>query len=298
MKTKTFLPLFIFLHAFAVHATVHEVHVADFHFAPANFDAIVGDTVRWIWDNGTHTTTGTSVNIPQGADTWDAPMDGSNQSFEYVIKVAGDYFYFSKLDGDMSASFTATGTLPVQLINLQVNNAKNNNALISWSTASEQNTSYFSVQRSIDAKNFIEIAKVKAAQNSSDIKHYSYSDNYADTKQSLYYKIITVDADGNKTESSVVMFKNITGTTILVTSISPNPVNNPCNLNVQFNVDKPEKIFVQVYNTNGSLITHLYVNAVAGSNNNHLDLNNLSPGIYKIIFKLNEITDIKTIVVQ
>ncbi len=297
MKTKLFLPLFIFLNAFAVHATVHEVHVADFHFAPAQFDAIVGDTVKWIWDNGTHTTTGTSVNIPSGADTWDAPIDASNQSFEYVIKVAGTYFYFSKPDGDMSASFTATGTLPVQLINLQANITKNNNALISWSTATEQNTSYFSVQRSNDSKNFIEIAQVKAAQNSSALKHYSYTDNNTGASQLLYYKIITVDVDGRKTESSVVMFKTNSNTAKLVMSFGPNPVSNPCNLNVQFNIDKPEKILVQVYNTSGSLITHLYINATAGSNN-HLHLNNLSPGIYKIIFGLNEITDIKTIVVQ
>jgi plastocyanin len=297
MKTKTFLSFFILLHALTLHATVHEVHVADFHFTPGHFDAIVGDTVKWIWDNGTHTTTGTSVNIPHGADTWDAPMDVLNQSFEYVIKVAGDYFYFSKLDGDMSASFTATGTLPVQLINLQVNNTKNNNALISWSTASEQNTSYFSVQRSSDSKKFIEIAKVEAAQNSSVIKHYSYTDNNAIIAQSLYYKIITVDADGSKTESPVVMFKNNPNTAKLVLSVGPNPVNNSGNLNVQFNIDKPEKIFVQVYNMNGSLIKQLYIDA-AGSNHNWLHLGDLSAGMYNIIFRLHTIAESKTIIVQ
>src|SRR5215471_3225439 len=107
MKTKIFLLFSAFLNALAATATIHEVDVADFHFTPAQFDALVGDTVKWIWTSGTHTTTGTSVNIPPGADSWDAPIDASNQSFEYIIKVAGTYFYFSKLDGDMSASFTA-----------------------------------------------------------------------------------------------------------------------------------------------------------------------------------------------
>ena len=298
MKTKFFLSLFIFFTAVAVHATIHEVHVADFHFTPGHFDAIVGDTVKWTWDNGTHTTTGTSVNIPQGADTWDAPMDASNQSFEYVIKIAGDYFYFSKLDGDMSASFTATGTLPVQLINLEVTNTKNNNALISWSTATEQNTSYFSIQRSTNAKDFIEIGKVNAAQNSPVIKQYSYVDNNINTDLTQFYKIITVDLDGSKTASGVVMFKNIKAATKLIASLSPNPISNPCMLNVQFNIAQPEKILVQVYNTNGSLIKETYINAVAGINNNYLYLGDLSQGIYKLLFRLQQTTDTETIVVQ
>jgi plastocyanin len=298
MKTKFFLPFFVFLNAFAANATIHEVHVADFHFTPAHFDAIVGDTVKWILDNGTHTTTGTSVNIPQGADTWDAPIDASNQSFEYIIKIAGDYFYFSKLDGDMSASFSATGVLPVKLINLQVTNTKNDKALITWGIASEQNTSYFSIQRSTDAKDFIEVAKVNAAQNSTVIKQYSYIDNNISADQTLFYKIITVDLDGNKTASNVVVFKNNTVAAKLVASLSPNPVSNPCNLNVQFNIVQPEKILIQVYSFNGSLIKETYINARTGANNNYLYLGGISRGVYKILFRSRQITDTETIAVQ
>jgi plastocyanin len=298
MKTKLFLPLCILLNAFAAHATIHEVHVADFHFTPTHFDAIVGDTVKWILDNGTHTTTGTSVNIPQGAETWDAPIDASSQSFEYTITIAGDYFYFSKLDGDMSASFTATGVLPVKFIDLQVTTTKNNKALITWSTAVEQNTSYFSIQRSINAKDFIEIAKVNAARNSSVTKQYSYIDDNVNTDQTLFYKIITVDADGSRTASDVVVFQNATLAAKLVTSLGPNPVSNPCNLNLQFNIVQPEKILVQVYNSGGSLIRETYINAATGTNNNHLHLGELPRGVYKILFRSHQITAIETIAVQ
>src|SRR5689334_2620351 len=92
MKAIILLLSIIFLNTLTGKATVHKVHVADFHFTPGQFDAVVGDTVLWIEDNGTHTTTGTAVNIPAGADTWDAPIDASHQSFQYVIKVAGSYF--------------------------------------------------------------------------------------------------------------------------------------------------------------------------------------------------------------
>jgi plastocyanin len=177
MKTNIYLLLLACLHFTIVRATTHTVHVSDHQFIPAAFNCITGDTVLWVWDNGTHTTTTNAANIPAGAAVWDEPIDASNQSFQYVITVPGTYFYFSKLDGDMSASFTATGTLPVQLVNFNVTNTANNKALISWNTVTEQNTSYFSIQRSTDAIKFTEIAKLNAAGNTTTVKSYSYTDN-------------------------------------------------------------------------------------------------------------------------
>jgi len=297
MKTKTFLSVFIFLNAFTAQATVHEVHVADFHFTPGQFDAIVGDTVKWIWDNGTHTTTGTAVNIPFGADTWDEPIDASHPSFEYVIKVAGSYFYFSKLDGDMSASFDATGILPVQLINFKITPAAFNKTLLSWNTVEEQNSAWFSIQRSSDTKRFTEIAQVPSAGNSSVLKYYSYTDNSNSKDEYVYYKIVTVDKDGNKTASDILSFKTNVSAANLVACLSPNPVSSPYDLNVQLNISKSEKILVQLYTAGGSLIKHLYMDATPGSNSK-LRLGNISAGIYTIVFRLHTITESKTIVIQ
>src|SRR6201999_3209775 len=113
--------------------------------------------------------------IPIGVEPWDEPINSSNKSFIYVIKVAGDYTYFCKKHGDQIASFTATGTLAVQMISLQVVNSNNNKALISWSTITEQNTSYFSIEKSTDAKKFSEIAQINAAGNSTSLQQYSYT---------------------------------------------------------------------------------------------------------------------------
>jgi hypothetical protein len=295
MKTKIFLLLLVFFNALIVKATIHEVHVADFHFDPVLFNALVGDSVKFIWDNGDHTTT--SSTIPTGAAAWDEPVNSSHTTFIYVITVAGNYTYFCKKHGDQIASFTATGTLPVQLTNLQVTNTKNNKALLTWSTVTEQNTSYFSIQISTDAKSFIEIARVNAAGNSSVLKQYNYTDNNISSNQILYYKIITVDKDGSKTSSAIIAFKNNLNTSGLVTLLSPNPVKNPCDLNVQFNIDQTEKIFIQIYNASGIVIKQVYINVMPGLNN-QLHLNNLLPGVYTIKFQLHNTTDTKTLVVQ
>lgn len=79
------------------------VSVIDFAFSPSSFTAIVGDTVMWVWGNGTHTTTSTSV--PAGANSWDSPINSSSTSFTYVIAVAGTYNFKCTIH-----SFTGTFT--------------------------------------------------------------------------------------------------------------------------------------------------------------------------------------------
>lgn len=94
-------------------ATVINVSVANFSFTPASFTATVGDTIKWIWVSGTHTTTSTSV--PAGAATWDNPITSSSTSFEYIITTPGTYNYWCSIHTTaMEGSFTVTpASVPV-----------------------------------------------------------------------------------------------------------------------------------------------------------------------------------------
>jgi plastocyanin len=88
-------------------ATVHEVEVSNFSFTPNTLnDVFVGDTVRFIWVSGTHTTTSTSV--PQGAAAWDEPITSNNTEYDYVVEVLGNYaFVCTPHPGSMTGTFTA-----------------------------------------------------------------------------------------------------------------------------------------------------------------------------------------------
>ena len=37
--------------------TTHTVHVSNYQFKPATVNAVVGDKIKWVWDEGGHTTT-------------------------------------------------------------------------------------------------------------------------------------------------------------------------------------------------------------------------------------------------
>jgi plastocyanin len=129
MKTSTVFISFtfltiLFLLTINVYAVKHVVLVGNFSFNPASVNATVGDTIRWVWSAGTHTTTSTTV--PAGAAAWDAPITTANRSFEYKITIAGNYSYFCKIHGlGMSGTVTAaniTPTLAVSPVNQNVSN--------------------------------------------------------------------------------------------------------------------------------------------------------------------------------
>ncbi|MGI8893206.1 MAG: plastocyanin/azurin family copper-binding protein [Bacteroidia bacterium] len=89
-------------------ATVHTITVSDFQFSPAALNVMVGDTISWQWQNGSHTTT-SNTNIPSGAQPWNSPMTNNNIIFNYTVTVAGNYEYFCQPHaGFMTGSFTAS----------------------------------------------------------------------------------------------------------------------------------------------------------------------------------------------
>ncbi len=109
MKKIYTLFLFTALTSFAQNAqgSVWLVTVEAFSFNPNNLPNVVcGDTIHWMWQAGTHTTTSTS--IPGGAPSWNAPINGSNTTFDYIVpNIAGVYNYVCTPHG-FTGSFTVT----------------------------------------------------------------------------------------------------------------------------------------------------------------------------------------------
>ncbi len=111
MKKYTLLLLFNLLSATilvtsSAYAVKHVVSVSNFQFSPPSTTASVGDTMRWVWVSGFHTTTSTI--IPIGAAPWDSPITSSNQVFEYKLTVGGTYNYKCSIHASMLGSITVT----------------------------------------------------------------------------------------------------------------------------------------------------------------------------------------------
>lgn len=297
LNVRLLVLLFSLLMLSKANATIHPVIVSNYYFSPFSFDAVVGDTVLWVWDKGMHTTTATD-NIPAGAQSWDAPIDEGDTTFQYVITVAGDYTYYCKFHPDMVGTFSASGSLPVKLSDFSVTPLKDLMALITWTTTSEENASYFSLEKSVDAVQFKSIAKINAVGNSSVSRTYSYIDNIDTKNEKLYYRLAITDKDGKVNLSDIITLNSIIDDGKLISYFGPNPVSNPCKLNIQFKADINGKMLVFVYNLSGSLIKQTEIEATVGLNDKVLLLGNLSAGIYKVVCKLNNRSETKTILVQ
>ena len=95
------------------HAVTHIVTQQGTTFSPNAMVVNVGDTVRWEWTAGTHTTT--SISVPVGAATWDSPLTMGNPFFEYEVTVEGVYAYkcIPHESMGMLGGFVAAGVTPV-----------------------------------------------------------------------------------------------------------------------------------------------------------------------------------------
>jgi hypothetical protein len=115
----------------------------------------------------------------------------------------------------------------------------NQNILLEWSTATETNNDYFSIERSIDGINWQIFTIVDGAGNSSSLKNYSVIDEdpYNDIS---YYRSKQTDFDGNFRYSTIIFVKKCVQD-ITELAIYPNPANETLNLSFggeSFNKDK------------------------------------------------------------
>jgi plastocyanin len=108
---KIYLLIFSVLTALYGNAAVYTIFVSDNSFTPANQNAQSGDTIRWVWQSGSHSTT--SLTIPSCASPWDAPINSTSTSFQLVLPptCAGTYNYHCKFHPTVM-----TGILNVTLV--------------------------------------------------------------------------------------------------------------------------------------------------------------------------------------
>lgn len=74
-------------------AATHTVNVSNFAYEPANLKIAVGDTVRWVWSDGTHTVTeGTDCTAKAGG--FDSARHTASFTYEHTFEAAGKFDYF------------------------------------------------------------------------------------------------------------------------------------------------------------------------------------------------------------
>ncbi|MEP6846513.1 MAG: plastocyanin/azurin family copper-binding protein, partial [Panacibacter sp.] len=279
MKKFTLVTALIICSFSIASATTIIVRVSDFQFKAKTVNAKVGDTIKWVWKGGIHTTT--SVSIPAGAVAWNRPMDSAHKTFKYILRVAGTYQYQCTFHAPfMVGTLNVTTPLAAGLNGFAVN-GDNLKAILNWKTITSKEVAYFSVERSTDGDNFREIKRVLPSIGNV----YSFVDNEA-TGKYVYYQLKMVDTRGITEFTDIKMNTRDVTFDKLVTSLSPNPISSPGHLMLQFNSDIEGSMRVQLFAQNGRLIKEANMWASKGVNNGHFHMGDLPSGTYYILCSL------------
>jgi hypothetical protein len=176
---------------------------------------------------------------------------------------------FPPVTGPTTCSGTCT-VLPITLIYFEAK-TDNSDIQLNWSTASELNFDYFSLQRSIDGTSFNEITQVKGNGTTDEAHNYSYEDKDPIIGRS-YYRLTSNDFDGYQQTFKVVSV-DYRGEKRF--SLSPNPTDGST-VKLNFNFANDANAQVTIYDNMGSVIG---VYQVSGSGSINFD-NALKSGIY------------------
>jgi hypothetical protein len=168
--------------------------------------------------------------------------------------------------------------LPISLINFDAKKNGNTTAL-SWSTLSETNNDFFTVERTTDGVNYIELDKVDGAGNHNGILNYSTEDtNPVNGKN--YYRLKQTDFDGNFEYSKLVLveFEGIKSQKSI--SLYPNPSNGN-NVNVSISgVHNKSLIILRLSNSTGAEVYNSNLTAASDFANVQLQTSELANGMY------------------
>lgn len=149
----------------------------------------------------------------------------------------------------------STHPLPIQLINFDAKFNANKQVDVVWSTATETNNDYFTVERSTDGLNFELLETVKGAGTSSSLLKYAIVD-YNPFSGTSYYRLKQTDFDGKFSYSNIVSVKPISDIAdFTLFTIYPNPATADDYFTLYFSkVSQPKNILVVVTDIHGKVL--------------------------------------------
>ena len=134
--------------------------------------------------------------------------------------------------------------LPIDLISFEAN-VNDDRVDIKWITATEINNDFFTVERSVDTKTWIEVVVTAGAGNSNQLMEYFEAD-YEPLTDISYYRLKQTDYNGDYSYSNIVPVKYVIDVSVDGTiSLYPSPVSVGETMHIKFkNIFEAELLVV------------------------------------------------------
>jgi hypothetical protein len=171
----------------------------------------------------------------------------------------------------LSCNSPAGVPLPVELLSF-TGKCENGHILMEWSTGSETNNNFFTLEKLDDAFNWQVIDQMKGAGNSSVILYYSFMDEVP-SKGAITYRLTQTDYNGQVTVFNPIIVESC-ASALTELIVYPNPSLG------QFTISAGDIIGnTRIFNSLGQLV---YQRLYGISFQEDIDLSNLPSAIYFI----------------
>lgn len=148
---------------------------------------------------------------------------------------------------------TPNGILAIDFLSLHAN-WKNTDVLIEWVVENESNSTYYEVQRSLNARNFETIGLLRGeGKNNGKIQYQMLDNKGANLANELYYRIKTIESNGEESLSHTVSIERTGNTKSLrINDLYPNPFSDQISIN--FSSPITAQIQIQIFDVRGQLV--------------------------------------------
>jgi len=174
-------------------------------------------------------------------------------------------------------SITGENPLPVTLTSFNAN-CENHAVRVNWKTATEQNSSHFTLERSRNGLNWDEVKTLSAGGNTSIPQMYNVED-YFSFNSTGYYRLRQVDFDGTEEMFGPISINCSNDENSL--TVYPNPTQS--NFTVLIKTNKIiDNGHILIYDLSGKEVIRESINILTGTNTFNFESNGLASGSYII----------------
>lgn len=172
---------------------------------------------------------------------WDAADGGGFAVGRITNSAAGNSLF---LEGSVQETI-----LPVTLTSFKASK-QNNGVRLNWTTASEEDNSYFEILRAGEDQKFVSIGKIKGNGTVSEAKSYSFID-HTPLAGANYYQLSQIDADGKSKQIGTIQHVKFDLYNATLTVLQ---TGNQKEVKALLNIEKASKAKVLLYNISGNAL--------------------------------------------
>lgn len=164
--------------------------------------------------------------------------------------------------------------LPIELYSFTGRNSEEKN-ILEWTTASEMNNDYFTVEKSENGISYSELIRINGAGNSSTNKYYSTND-IEPYPNLTYYRLKQTDFNGDFTYSNIISVSSEED----VVYLYPTPSHD--NFDVKLFSTEDGIGFLDIFDLVGQKVLSQSFPKSKGTNNINVNASSLAQGVYTL----------------